>query len=56
MTIIICIKRLEINDIGAKSAIEAAHVAEHDLSGVVVDSNGTEFPNGDNVYGWIPGS
>ncbi|KAF8810131.1 NAD(P)-binding protein [Phlegmacium glaucopus] len=30
------------------------HVAEHDLSGIIVDSNGTEFSNGDNVYGWIP--
>jgi len=30
------------------------HVAEHDLSGVIVDANGTKFANGDNVYGWIP--
>jgi len=30
------------------------HIAEHDFSGVIVDSNGTEFSNGDNVYGWIP--
>ena len=30
------------------------HIAEHDFSGVIVDSNGTEFSNGDDVYGWIP--
>ena len=30
------------------------HVAEHDFSGVIVDSNGTKLLNGDNVYGWIP--
>jgi len=30
------------------------HIAEHDFSGVIVDSNGTKFSNGDNVYGWIP--
>ncbi|KAJ3504181.1 hypothetical protein NLJ89_g8070 [Agrocybe chaxingu] len=30
------------------------HVAEHDFSGVIVDSNGTEFSNGDPIYGWIP--
>jgi NADPH:quinone reductase-like Zn-dependent oxidoreductase len=30
------------------------HVAENDFSGVVVDANGTNFSNGDNVYGWIP--
>jgi NADPH:quinone reductase-like Zn-dependent oxidoreductase len=30
------------------------HVAENDFSGVVVDSNGTHFSSGDNVYGWIP--
>ena len=32
------------------------HIAEHDfmISGVIVDSNGTEHSNGDNVYGWIP--
>ncbi|KAF8162897.1 hypothetical protein B0H34DRAFT_299328 [Crassisporium funariophilum] len=31
-------------------------VAEFDLSGVVVDANGTRFSNGDHVYGWIPTS
>jgi hypothetical protein len=30
------------------------HIAEHDFSGVIVNSNGTEFSNGDAVYGWIP--
>jgi NADPH:quinone reductase-like Zn-dependent oxidoreductase len=30
------------------------HIAEHDFSGVIVDSNGTKFSNGDDVYGWIP--
>lgn len=31
------------------------YVAEHDLSGVVVDANGSEeFKVGDEVYGWIP--
>ncbi|KAF8968381.1 hypothetical protein BDZ97DRAFT_1916217 [Flammula alnicola] len=29
-------------------------VAEYDLSGVVVDANGTQFSNGDQVYGWVP--
>lgn len=33
------------------------YVAEHDLSGVVVDANGSEeFKVGDEVYGWIPSS
>jgi hypothetical protein len=30
------------------------HVAEHDLAGIIVDSNGTHFNNGDGVFGWIP--
>ena len=30
------------------------HIAEHDFSGVIVNSNGTKFSNGDDVYGWIP--
>jgi hypothetical protein len=30
------------------------HIAEQDLSGVIVDSNGTKFKNGDEVFGWIP--
>lgn len=32
------------------------HVAEHDLTGVIADSNGTQFRNGDEVFGWIPTS
>jgi len=31
-------------------------VAEYDLSGVVVDANGTRFKNGDHVFGWVPSS
>ena len=27
--------------------------AEYDFSGVVVDANGTEFSNGDEVFGYI---
>lgn len=27
--------------------------AEHDLSGIIVDGNGTEFSNGDQVFGFI---
>ncbi|KAF9452297.1 NAD(P)-binding protein [Macrolepiota fuliginosa MF-IS2] len=30
------------------------HIAEHDLAGVIIDSNGTQFKNGDEVFGWIP--
>lgn len=30
------------------------HIAEHDFAGVIVDSNGTHFKNGDEVFGWIP--
>ena len=30
------------------------HVAEHDFTGVVVDANGTELQEGQEVYGWIP--
>lgn len=30
------------------------HVPEHDFAGVVVDANGTEYENGQEVYGWIP--
>jgi NADPH:quinone reductase-like Zn-dependent oxidoreductase len=30
------------------------HPAEHDFSGVVVDTNGSKFAEGDNVYGWVP--
>lgn len=29
-------------------------VAEHDLAGEVVDANGTEYSNGDQVFGFIP--
>lgn len=33
------------------------YIAEHDLSGVVVDANGCEeLKFGDEVYGWIPSS
>jgi NADPH:quinone reductase-like Zn-dependent oxidoreductase len=28
-------------------------IAEHDFAGVIVDSNGTHFKNGDEVFGWI---
>ena len=28
--------------------------AEYDLAGVVVDGNGTELKEGDEVFGWIP--
>ena len=34
--------------------VKRPHVAEHDFSGVIIDSNGTTFSNGDDVYGWIP--
>ncbi|KXN82604.1 Zinc-type alcohol dehydrogenase-like protein C16A3.02c [Leucoagaricus sp. SymC.cos] len=30
------------------------HVAEHDLAGVVVGSNGNELKAGDEVFGWVP--
>ncbi|KIJ64252.1 hypothetical protein HYDPIDRAFT_28687 [Hydnomerulius pinastri MD-312] len=30
------------------------HPAEHDLAGVVVDTNGSRFSNGDEVIGFIP--
>ncbi|KAF5358032.1 hypothetical protein D9756_001938 [Leucocoprinus leucothites] len=30
------------------------NVAEHDFTGVIVDSNRTHFNNGDEVFGWIP--
>ena len=30
------------------------HVAEHDFAGVVVDANGTDLQNGQEVYGFIP--
>jgi len=30
------------------------YIAEQDLSGVIVNSNGTRFKNGDEVFGWIP--
>ncbi|OBZ65238.1 Zinc-type alcohol dehydrogenase-like protein C16A3.02c [Grifola frondosa] len=30
------------------------YTAEHDFAGVVVDANGTDFKNGDEVYGIIP--
>lgn len=28
-------------------------IAEHDLSGSIVDANGTEFSNGDQVFGYV---
>lgn len=28
-------------------------IIENDFSGVVVDANGSNFSNGDNVYGWM---
>ncbi|KAF8507264.1 hypothetical protein JB92DRAFT_2735765 [Gautieria morchelliformis] len=30
------------------------HVAEHDLAGVIVDPNDSEFKQGDEVFGWLP--
>lgn len=30
------------------------HIAEHDLAGVVIDSNSTAFQKGDEVFGWNP--
>ncbi|KAF8504133.1 hypothetical protein BU17DRAFT_58327 [Hysterangium stoloniferum] len=30
------------------------HVAEHDLAGVIVDANDSNFTNGDEMFGWIP--
>ena len=30
------------------------HVAEHDLAGVIVNANGTQFAAGDHVFGLIP--
>lgn len=29
-------------------------VAEHDFTGIVVDSNGTEVQDGQAVYGFVP--
>ena len=29
-------------------------IAEHDLSGVVVEENGTNLKKGEEVFGWIP--
>ena len=28
-------------------------VMEHDFAGIVVDANGTEFKEGDNVFGYV---
>ncbi|XP_006458527.1 hypothetical protein AGABI2DRAFT_190805 [Agaricus bisporus var. bisporus H97] len=30
------------------------HIAEHDFAGVIVDSNRTDFKDGDEVFGWVP--
>lgn len=30
------------------------HVAEHDFTGIVADSNGHDLKNGEPVYGFIP--
>lgn len=32
------------------------HIAEHDFAGVIVDSNRTDFKDGDEVFGWVPAS
>ena len=29
------------------------HTAEHDFAGIVVDANGSEYKNGDVVFGMI---
>lgn len=34
--------------------ITRPHVAEYDFAGVVVNGNGTEFSDGNPVYGWVP--
>ncbi|KAI0655133.1 NAD-P-binding protein [Cubamyces menziesii] len=34
--------------------LRRVQAVEHDLSGVVVDGNGTEFKEDDEVFGWIP--
>lgn len=33
--------------------VKRPHVAENDFAGVVVDANGTEFENGQEVYGLV---
>ena len=30
------------------------HAAEHDFTGLIVDSNGSDLENGQAVYGFIP--
>lgn len=34
--------------------IKRPYIPEHDLAGIIVDANGTEFQNGDEVFGFIP--
>ncbi|OJT04705.1 Zinc-type alcohol dehydrogenase-like protein C16A3.02c [Trametes pubescens] len=34
--------------------LKRVNAAEYDLAGVIVDANGSEFKEGDEVYGWIP--
>lgn len=34
--------------------LKKPYIPEHDLAGIVVDANDTEFQNGDEVFGFIP--
>lgn len=33
--------------------LRRVNAVEYDLAGVIVDANGSEFKEGDEVYGWI---
>ena len=33
---------------------KSLYIPESDLAGVVVDANGTELKDGEQVFGWIP--
>ena len=34
--------------------VKRPYIPEHDLAGVVVDANGTELEQGEQVFGWLP--
>lgn len=34
--------------------LKRPYIPEYDLAGVIVDTNGSEFQNGDEVFGFLP--
>ncbi|KAI0639459.1 NAD-P-binding protein [Trametes polyzona] len=59
--VLVKVQAAALNPVGYKTMglvpgflLRRLNAVEFDLAGVVVDGNGSEFKEGDEVYGWIP--